>query len=85
MRRNQTKVNRNEVTDILARVKVAGVGYTLLMFSDMSAVWHQDTQIVKLKEQLFDEWKNVQSVVYEQVKPERQRLEQELEVQTLKH
>ena len=51
----------------------------------MNAVWHQDTQIVKLKEQLFNEWKNVQSVVYEQVSPDRQRLEQELEAQTLKH
>ena len=31
LKRNQTNVDRNEVTDILARVKVAGVGYTLLM------------------------------------------------------
>ena len=85
MRRNQAIVDRSEVTEILARVKVAGVGYTLLMFSDMNAVWHQDTQIVKLKEQLNNEWKNVQSVVYEQVSPEKERLEQELEVQTLKH
>ena len=50
LKRNQAKVDRNEVTDILARVKVAGVGYTLLMCSDLNAVWHQDTQIVKLKE-----------------------------------
>ena len=30
IRRNQTKIDKSDVTDILARVKVAGVGYTLL-------------------------------------------------------
>ena len=30
IRRNQDKVDKSEVTGILARVKVAGVGYTLL-------------------------------------------------------
>lgn len=50
LKRNQEKVDRSEVTDILARVKVAGVGYTLLQGSDMTTIWHQDLQIVKLKE-----------------------------------
>ena len=30
IRRNQAKIDKSEVTGILARVKVGGVGYTLL-------------------------------------------------------
>ena len=50
IRRNQDKVDKSEVTGILARVKVAGVGYTLLQENSgkSNAVWHQDQQIVKI-------------------------------------
>lgn len=50
IRRNQDNVDKNEVTGILARVRVAGVGYTLLQESSgkSNAVWHQDQQIVKI-------------------------------------
>ena len=42
IRRNQDKVDKSEVTGILARVKVAGVGYTLLQENSgkSNAVWH---------------------------------------------
>ena len=52
IRRNQAKVDKSVVTDILARVKVGGVGYTLLLDSSSKAVWHADQQIVKIQEQL---------------------------------
>ena len=42
IRRNQAKVDKSEVTEILARVKVAGIGYTLLLDSQGKTVWHQD-------------------------------------------
>ena len=47
--------------------------------------WHQDQQIVKIQEQLYTEWKNVQQVIYDNVLPERQQLEQEMETQMQKH
>ena len=50
IRRNQDKVDKSEVTDILARVKVAGIGYTLLQENSGKTTWHQDQQIVKIQE-----------------------------------
>ena len=79
IRRNQAKVDKSVVTDILARVKVGGVGYTLLLDSSSKTVWHADQQIVKIQEQLQEQWKNVTQIVYEQVGPEKKRLEDEIQ------
>lgn len=65
IRRNQAKIDKSEVTDILARVKVAGTGYTLLQDSSGKTVWHADQQIVRIQDQLYSEFKNVLQVVYE--------------------
>ena len=64
---------------------MGGTGYTLLLDSSGKSVWHADQQIVKIQEQLQEQWKNVAQVVYEQVAPERKRLEDELESQMQKH
>ena len=50
IRRNQAKIDKSEVTGILARVKVSGVGYTLLQENTGKSVWHADQQIVKIQE-----------------------------------
>ena len=42
IRRNQDKLDKGEVTDILARVKVGGTGYTLIQESSGKTVWHAD-------------------------------------------
>ena len=42
IRRNQDKLDKGEVTDILARVKVGGIGYTLIQESSGKTVWHAD-------------------------------------------
>ena len=42
IRRNQDKVDKSDVKDILARVKVAGSGYTLLLETSGKTVWHAD-------------------------------------------
>ncbi len=42
IRRNQAKVDKSEVTNIVARVKVNGTGYTLLEESSGKTVWHAD-------------------------------------------
>ena len=78
IRRNQDKVEKSDVKDILARVRVAGSGYTLLLEASGKTVWHSDQQIVKIQTQLYSEWKKVQQVVYENVHPEREQLQQEL-------
>ena len=52
IRRNQAKLDKSEVTEILARVKVSGVGFTLLQDTIGRSTWHQDQQIVKIQEQL---------------------------------
>ena len=44
----QAKVDKDEVTDIVARVKVQGIGYTLLEESSGSKVWYNDQMIVKI-------------------------------------
>ena len=85
IRRNQDKVDKSVVTGIMARIKVAGTGYTLLVKESGKTEWHSDHQIVKIQEQLYTEWKQVNQVVYEAVIPERQRLEQELQTQMTKH
>ena len=59
IRRNQDKLDKGEVTDILARVKVGGIGYTLIQESSGKTVWHADQQIVKIQKQLYSEWKKV--------------------------
>ena len=59
IRRNQDKLDKGEVTDILARVKVGGTGYTLIQESSGKTVWHADQQIVKIQKQLYSEWKKV--------------------------
>lgn len=42
IRRNQDKVDKSDVKEILARVKVAGSGYTLLLEKSGKTVWHAD-------------------------------------------
>ena len=40
IRRNQDKIEKKDVIDILARVKVADIGYTLLLEEEGKTVWH---------------------------------------------
>ena len=60
IRRNQDKVEKSDVKEILARVRVAGSGYTLLLETNGKTVWHADSQIVKIQKQLYSEWKQIQ-------------------------
>ena len=48
IRRNQDKVDKSVVTGIMARIKVAGTGYTLLVKESGKTEWHSDHQIVKI-------------------------------------
>lgn len=85
IRRNQDKVDKSDVKEILARVKVAGSGYTLLLETTGKSVWHADSQIVKIQKQLYAEWKQIKQVVYENVHSEKEQLEQLLQEQETKH
>ena len=40
IRHNQDKIEKKDVIDILARVKVADIGYTLLLEEEGKTVWH---------------------------------------------
>ena len=48
------------VAQILSRVKVGEIGYTLIQDVQHCCEWYRDNMIVNIQEQLSREWKGIQ-------------------------
>ena len=71
-------MEKGQVSQILARIKVGEVGYTLIQDVQNCCEWYRDNMIVNIQEQLNKEWKSVQQVNYGIVFVEKQQLEDSL-------
>lgn len=66
--RRKNGVAKNEVSQILARIKVGETGYTLIQDVEHGACdWYRDNLIVNIQEQLTSEWKQAKQVNYSTV------------------
>ena len=71
-------INRNQVSQILARIKVGETGYTLIQNVDHACEWYRDSLIVNIQEQLSQEWKSCSQVNYATIFTDLRTLERNL-------
>lgn len=76
--KRRSGIEKGFVSQILARIKVGEVGYTLIQDVNHGCEWYRDNMIVNIQEQLSKEWKSVQQVNYNIVFVEKQQLEDSL-------
>jgi hypothetical protein len=60
LHRRRNGIDKSQVAQILCRVKVGEMGYTLVQDVQHACEWYRDTMIVNIQEQLTREWKAVQ-------------------------
>ena len=60
----RTSIQRGQVAQILARIKVGETGYTLIQTVEHACEWFRDNLIVNIQEQLVSEWKGCSQVNY---------------------
>lgn len=78
MQKRRNGIEKSQVSQILARVKVGEIGYTLIQDVQHCCEWYRDNMIVHVQEQLREEWKTVQQVNYSTVFAEKKQLEDSL-------
>ena len=78
MQKRRNGIEKSQVSQILARVKVGEIGYTLIQDVQHCCEWYRDNMITHVQEQLSQEWKTVQQVNYSTIFSEKLQLEDSL-------
>ena len=78
MQKRRNGIEKSQVSQILARVKVGEIGYTLIQDVQHCCEWYRDNMITRVQEQLSQEFKTVQQVNYSTFFAEKQQLEDSL-------
>ena len=78
MQKRRNGIEKSQVSQILARVKVGEIGYTLIQDVQHCCEWYRDNMITEVQAQLSSEWKTVQKVNYSTVFAEKKQLEDSL-------
>ena len=60
MQKRRNGIEKSQVSQILARVKVGQIGYTLIQDVQHCCEWYRDNMITEVQAQLSSEWKTVQ-------------------------
>lgn len=75
----KSSLQKDQVSQILARIKVGETGYTLVQTVENACEWYRDNMIVNVQEQLPLEWKSCRQVNYSTVFTEMARTEKTMQ------
>ena len=71
MQQRRNCIKKNQVSQILARVKVGEIGYTLIQDVQHCCEWYRDNMIIEVQEQLSAEWNTIKQVNYSTIFAEK--------------
>lgn len=78
LQKRRNGIEKSQVSQILARIKVGEIGYTLIQDVQHCCEWYRDNMISEVQSKLSKEWEAIKQVNYSTVFAEHKQLEDSL-------